>query len=201
LFHQNRNKLIRFCLPLTLTLAAYVLRAANLQAQSGGDAGKIIIMAGRVLADVDHLTGFLKGSFGDRYQVFVFGTESKEKQRDHLALVKVMYEFYKSDPSLTDSFFDYSNRYELQLVRESSCDETVQSLSYEKNVDETGKPLPSTYVLRLLDGVPKHVLKPDALLPCYVLRPGKYRVLSAGKKSKLDSKTSESGSSPTPTTR
>lgn len=86
-----------------------------------------------------------------------------------------MYKFYKSEPPLPNSFLDYSIRYELQLTRESSCDETVQSLSYEKNVDETGKQLPPTYVLQFLEGAPKDAIKPDAILSCYVLRPGKYR--------------------------
>ena len=65
----------------------------------------------------------------------------------------------------------------MQAVREPKCDESVNSLSYVKNVDESGKPLPPTYVLRFLEGAPKVVLKPDAVLPCYVLRPGNYKLL------------------------
>lgn len=53
----------------------------------------------------------------------------------------------------------------------------MNSLSYVKNVDESGKPLPPTYVLRFLEGAPKVVLKPDAVLPCYVLRPDNYKLL------------------------
>jgi hypothetical protein len=57
----------------------------------------------------------------------------------------------------------------------------MNSLAYVKNVDESGRPLAPSYVLRFLDGAPKDILKPDAVLPCYVLRPGKYRVLSRKK--------------------
>ena len=91
--------------------------------------------------------------------------------------MKVSYAFFKSDGPPPESFFDYSKRYELQAVREPKCDESVNSLSYVKNVDESGKPLPPTYVLRFLAGAPKVVLKPDAVLPCYVLRPGNYKLL------------------------
>jgi hypothetical protein len=91
---------------------------------------------------------------------------------------------------LPDSFFDYSKQYELQAVRDARCDESVKSLCYVKNVDESGKPLPSSYVLRFLGGAPRVVLKPDAVLARYVLRPSKYRVLNQEK----------GGAPPTPTT-
>jgi hypothetical protein len=185
LFNQNSNRPTNSRLPLILALVACVFVDTNLSSQNLAhaiNAGRTTIVVGRVLAEVDHLTGFLRGSFGDRYEVFVFGSEAMAEQTHSFAPVKVMYKFYKSEQPLASSFYDYSNRYEMQVVREPSCDETVKSLSYEKNVDETGRPLPPTYVLRPLNGAPKHVLKLDATLPCYVLRPGKYKVLSAGKK-------------------
>jgi hypothetical protein len=58
----------------------------------------------------------------------------------------------------------------------------VQNLSYQKNTDETGKPLPSTYILHPLDGASTDVLKPDSTLPCYILRPERYKLLIQGKK-------------------
>ena len=130
---------------------------------------------GRTLAGVD-LTGFLRGGLGDRYEVFVFGSESSN-QIDSITPIKVMYRFFQSEPALPDSFLDTSKRYELQVIREPNCDETVQSLSYQKNMDATGKPLPSTYILRPLDGSPKDILKPDLVLPCYILHAGNYKVL------------------------
>jgi hypothetical protein len=62
-------------------------------------------------------------------------------------------------------------------VRTPRCDESVKKLSYEENEDETGKPLPPTYILRMMDGAPKDLLKPDSVLPCYLLRPGNYQEL------------------------
>jgi hypothetical protein len=139
-------------------------------------AEKTTPIVGRVLADVSTLA-FGVG-LGPQYVVFIFGVE---KGTERVEPVKIAYAFFKSDGPPPDSFFDYFKQYELQAVRESKCDETVESLAYVKNVDESGKPLPSTYALRFLEGAPKIELKPDAVLPCYVLRPGKYKVLSQHK--------------------
>jgi hypothetical protein len=95
----------------------------------------------------------------------VFAPESAARASEFLPPIKIMYKFYKSELPLPESFLDYSIVYELQLTRESSCDETGKSLSFEKNVDENGKQLPPTHVLRFLDGAPKDAIEPDAFLP------------------------------------
>lgn len=137
-----------------------------------------VSIKGRTLAGVDYLTGFLRGGLGDHYEVFVFGLEPPH-QGSPVVPVKVMYKFFQSESALPESFLDASRRYELYVVRQPNCDETVQSLSYEKNYDETGKPLSPSYILRPLNGAPNAVLKrPDLALACYVMRPGKYKVLS-----------------------
>jgi hypothetical protein len=140
-------------------------------------AEKTTPIVGRVLADVSTLA--FGAGVGPMYTLFIFGVE--EDGSTHVVPVKVSYAFFKSDGPPPDSFFDYSKRYELRAVRESKCDEAVESLAYVKNVDDSGKPLPPTYALRFLEGAPKIELKPDAVLPCYVLRPGKYKVLSQDK--------------------
>lgn len=118
------------------------------------------------------------GGFGDHYEVFVFGLEPTS-QSGPVTPVKVMYKFfYKTEPALPDSFFDFAKHYELTIARDSSCDETVQNLAYQKNETLEGKPLRPTYILRPLVGAPKDVLKPDAVLPCYVLTPGQYKLLT-----------------------
>ena len=139
-------------------------------------------LVGRVLADVSTLT--FGAGLGPKYTSFIFGVE--EGGSAHVVPVKVSYAFFKSDGPPPDNFFDYSKRYELQAVRESKCDEVVESLAYVKNVDDSGKPLPPTYALRFLQGAPKIELKPDAVLPCYILRPGKYKVLTQDKEGKAD---------------
>lgn len=138
--------------------------------------GKNATLTGRILAEVAYTTGYLRGALGDRFEVFVFAVERATRNGPPVTPVKVMFKFYPSESPLPTSFFNYSFRYELQLTREPSCDETVRSLSYEKNADETGKALPPAELLRLLDSAPKDVLKQDEVLACYVLRPGNYRI-------------------------
>jgi hypothetical protein len=126
-----------------------------------------------VLADVQSST--FGAGVGPRYTTFIFAAE----QTGGLVLpVKVTYAFFKSQGPPPDNFFDYSKVYELQVVRTPQCDETLESLGHIRSVDESGKPLPSTDVLRWLDGAPSDSVKTDSILPCYIVRPGNYRVLS-----------------------
>jgi hypothetical protein len=192
LFHQNNNK-SRVFFPSVVALVATALvptATAQKTPPRVASAEKTTPIVGRVLADVG---SFVFGSgLGPKWATFIFVAEEGGGTR--VAPVKVSYAFFKSDGPLPDNFFDYSKRYELQVVRDRKCDERVESLSNVKNVDESGKPLAPSYVLRFLDGAPKDLLKLDAVLPCYVLRPGRYKVLSTGKKSKSDSSTSGNGS-------
>lgn len=176
MFNQNSNKHIGIYSCTVAALIATVLTSVSVTQKTQDDqvaTEKTRPLVGRVLADVSTLT--FGAGLGPKYTSFIFGAE--EGGSAHVVPVKVSYAFFKSDGPPPESFFDYSKRYELQAVREPKCDESVNSLSYVKNVDESGKPLPPTYVLRFLKGAPKVVLKPDAVLPCYVLRPGNYKLL------------------------
>lgn len=130
-------------------------------------------IVGRVLADVGSLV--FGAGLGPKYTTFIFGVE---KSGGAIMPVKVSYTFFKSQGPPPDSFFDHSKLYELRAGREPNCDETLSSLAQIENVDESGRPLPPTDALRVLEGAPRDILQPDLLLPCYVLRAGKYKVLS-----------------------
>jgi hypothetical protein len=134
-------------------------------------------LVGRVLADVASLTH--GAGLGPQYQTFIFGVESKNTQGEQVvAPVEILYAFFKDEGLLRDSFFDHSKLYELNVVRDSRCDQPLSKLSYEKNADTTGKELPPTNVLQILYGAPRDVLKPDLVLPCYVLHGPRYKVIS-----------------------
>ena len=140
------------------------------------------LVKGRVLARHGGLRDAL-GNFDVRRQTFLFGVEPKEPRVQSLSPIKVVYEYLYRNQEPPDSFFDYSVRYQLRVVRNNTCDETVDSLSYEGTADESGKPLGRDYVLRPLEGAPKELLKPELLLPCYVLTPGNYKALTESKQS------------------
>ena len=133
------------------------------------------VVIGHVLASVDSLIS--GAGLGPKYETFIFGVESKGKKGKQIVTpVEIVYAYHKSTGPLPAVFFDYSKRYELRVERDSRCDEKLGVLSYEKNEDENGKELPATYILRMMDGAPKDLLKSDSLLPCYILRSGDYRV-------------------------
>jgi hypothetical protein len=159
-----------------MALLTLALMSANTPAQEiparNGTTEKTARIVGRVLASVGSLV--FGAGLGPKSITFIFGVEQSGRA---IAPVKISYAFFKSQGPPPDSFFDHSKLYEFQAVRNPTCDETVDSLAYVKNVDGSGKPLPPSYVLRFLDGAPKDVLKPDAVLPCYVLRPGEYKIL------------------------
>ena len=177
MFQNRQNRTIRIYLLGSAASMLISLMCAKLPAQSvpmpkvPPEATERV--QGRVIAYVS--SAAFGAGVGPQYVRFVFGIESQDKE---LKPVKILYAFFKSDGPPRDSFFDHSKLYELQAVRDPKCDESVSSLSYEKNVDsETGKELPPTNVMHFLDGAPKDILKPDVVLPCYLLRPGRYKVL------------------------
>jgi hypothetical protein len=163
---------------MILLLASSVL-SVNLPAQKTpaqkGSAEKTTRIVGRVLADVESLA--FGAGVGPRYTTFIFGVE---KNGGEVVPVKISYAFFKSQGPPPDDFFDHFKLYELSVGRVPKCDETVSSLAQATNVDEAGRPLPSSDALRWLDGAPKDVVKPDLVLPCYLLRPGNYKTLKTG---------------------
>lgn len=182
MFQNSQNRMSTIS-SLSTTISLLIsLMCAKLPAQSvlmpKIPPEKLERVQGHVIAYVS--SAAFGAGVGPQYVRFVFGIESPDK-KEEVKPVKILYAFFKSDGPPPDNFFDHLKLYELQAVRDPKCDESVSSLSYEKNVDsETGKELPPTYVIHFLDGAPKDILKPDAVLPCYLLRPGRYKVLSHG---------------------
>ncbi len=156
-----------------------VLPTTNLPARgnhSKENTDEKTVLSGRVLAYVDSMV--VGAGVGPQYETFIFGVESKgERGEQTITPVEIVYAFHKSDGLLPHSFFDHAKLYELHAVRDQNCDEKVSVLSYEKNEDSNGKQLPPTYILRVMEGAPKDLLKSDSILLCYMLRPGSYQEL------------------------
>jgi hypothetical protein len=132
-------------------------------------------MRGHVLADVEsqvHGAGL-----GPKYKAFIFGWE---QSGGNVLPIKIGYAYFGRH-SLPSSFFDSTKHYELEAVRDASCDETVGSLSLIKNVDSSGRELPPTNVLRTLEGTPEGLLKPETNLPCYIVGEGRFKTVPSDK--------------------
>lgn len=136
------------------------------------------VLVGRVLADIASLIN--DGSLNWKYESFIFGAELKGEGGKLVVLpVEICYAYEPpSDSVLPDSFFDHSKFYELHVTRNSDYDRTVNDIAYEKSVNAETQPIK---VLRLLLGAPGDLLKPDLVLPYYVLYSDGYKVLTQDK--------------------
>jgi hypothetical protein len=158
-----------------LAMSAILCTSAAAQNDSASK-GKKIPLVGRVLAGIASLT--FGAGLGPQYQTFIFGVESKNAQGEQVVTpVAILYAFFKDQGPLRNSFYDHSKLYQLIVERDSRCDQPLSKLSYDRNVDETGKELPPTNVLQILYGAPRDVLKPDLVLSCYALRGPAYKVI------------------------
>ena len=149
------------------------------QAAKAAATESVAPLTGHIIARVEYLTGYLTNLLGgEKYDVFIFGTGSQGKKPSPLVPVKIVYQFWPEEPKLPETFFNFARLYELKsAVRDTKCDESVKSLSYQRNVTESGQELPPTLILKILDGAPTGALKPNLVLPCYYLRPGGYKLL------------------------
>jgi hypothetical protein len=128
---------------------------------------------GRIIASV---ITFVPGTLNLKWQVFVFQVESGEAG-GHGYLSKVEYEYTDADGPLKDAFFDYAKYYQLIVSRDSSCDESLESLSILRAPDEHKSVFRDRNLLQVLAGVPTEALDMHETLPCFILRPGGYRIL------------------------
>jgi hypothetical protein len=75
----------------------------------------------------------------------------------------------------------------------------VNSLSYAKNLDESGKPQQPNYALRLLAVCPERRAEARSGAALLCSPTGRYKVLDDGKEQKLDSSYLKDGDQSTPT--
>lgn len=142
---------------------------------------KAIAVKGRVLTDPPLLYLISGGAgLGPLWSEFLFGIESPAKRGEPVVPIKVMYAYYDPTGKLLDEFFDHSKVYEFRLERDTTCDETVASISEAKDKGARGA-VPEDLALHILKGAPKELLRPDRMLPCYTLRQGKYKLVSQDK--------------------
>lgn len=113
-------------------------------------------------------------SLTHKWMSFFFAVEQPDGS---VKPIQIGYAFYRSTQLPPDSFWDYSKTYQIAVEREPNCKNTVESLAYAKNTDTNGKELPPSSLLKFAKYAPKDLLKPEAVLPCYTLWYGKYRLI------------------------
>jgi hypothetical protein len=91
---------------------------------------------------------------------------------------------YYSDLDLPESFFDYSKLYELRVRRSVPAEMPLKSIAYRRYFDpDWVENKPPELILRLLDGVPRDILKMDMLIHHYDVW-GNYRIVGDKDKSR-----------------
>lgn len=156
---------VALVLVAALFAAAFVIAGEKARVRTA----KHEILRGRVMADVASLA--FGAGLGSKWASFIFAVETPSRK---VIPVRIAYAFYKNEEMPPESFWDYSQLYALSVKRDPKCDTTVQRISFEKNVDEHGNQLPATFILRSAKNAPPQALKPDTVLPCYVLWHGEY---------------------------
>ena len=165
---------LRFMLLVTLlNVCAYAVAQTETKPVPEGEQ-RITTLRGRILADL--AVQFPGAGVGPKHQTFIFGVGQDDGR---IQPIRIDYRYFGRN-RLPSGLFDYTKEYELKAIRETSCDEAVGRLSLVKNVDSSGQELPPTYVLRLLDGVPNSLLKPEMILPCYSVGEGHVRPIPGG---------------------
>jgi hypothetical protein len=156
----------------TLVLLAAVFTTAFTVAveKATVPAPRVEVLRGRVMADVASLA--FGAGLGPKWTSFIFAVETSTGK---VIPVRIAYAFYEPRELPPDSFWDYSKVYDLDVKRNPRCDTTVQAISSEENVDDHGNKLPATFILHSATNAPPFSLKPDTVLPCYVLWYGQYK--------------------------
>jgi len=164
------------CLPTLLALTVVPALCGQDTQTRDGNAERAVVLVGRVLAD--RMGPLSSGAgLGPHSKVFIFGAQDAAGDGKTLLPVAIEYQFYKSDPPLAKSFFDFSKLYSMRVVRDSRCEVTIDDLAYVNVRDKSENSLTRTYILHPLDGAPLDLLKPEKKLACYVLHPSDYRVV------------------------
>lgn len=124
------------------------------------------IVAGRVFASVNLFT--YGSGLGPKYQSFIFQPEASVDSTQHWPeLVRIEYQFYNAKDRLGKDFFDHAKKYELDVLRDRTCDDKPLNFGYVGIKDETTR----VRIMAVLNGAKEELLKEDAILPCYVLGP------------------------------
>ena len=179
-------------LKLTCFLCVAVLELgypfrASLPAQRGETNSRSfpggVTIVGRVLAAPDPML-HNGGNLSCRFEQFLFGAELEGAARQRVLMpVLVSFCYYGYEAPLPETFFDHTILYELHVARDPGEDVLLKDVAFHTGVDpSTGKTRPPTMGMRVLGNVPRNLLKPNLLLPCYVLYSDGYRVVRHDKR-------------------
>jgi hypothetical protein len=134
---------------------------------------KSLVVVGTVIA-YDPLQALTNITSAPQSQVLVVRIEKRIKGRESAGYLKVVYEYGGDQPSLPKGIFDGKSQWRFVLKRDGRCDSSLKEMKAAKpqSREEEKVTLPH---LKFTDEEER--LPDDTTLPCYVLKPGSYRLL------------------------
>jgi hypothetical protein len=105
-------------------------------------------------------------------QVLLVRIAKRIKGQEVGPYIKVVYKYGVGEPSLPQEIFDGKSQWRFILKRDGSCDSSLEEMKATKPQTKEGEvTLPRLKFTSGTEG-----LGDEASLPCYVLKPGNYRV-------------------------
>jgi len=110
-------------------------------------------------------------SFGDNWDSYIAELQHKNGERE---LIRLSYRFLYYEPELPYSFLDYSYVLRFRAVRNEECGTTMAAATRRYTVEREEKIGIQNAAFRYASDAPKIDEGSQAILPCYVVRPGKH---------------------------
>jgi hypothetical protein len=113
-------------------------------------------------------------------ETLVVHLDPEDSERLGSDYIRIVYQYWSSEPRLPDDLRNSRGRWEFQVKRADYCDSRLHDILYLEGTDEAGD---RVQVPGLKSTSPSESLEisEDYILPCFVLRPGGYRQISARK--------------------
>jgi hypothetical protein len=133
----------------------------------------MLTIVGPVIAYERSVTRLAQLTFVPNTEVLIVRVDKLIKGQEQAHYLKVVYSYGTDEPSLTKEVFDSKRQWRFILERDRSCDSSAGQMKAVKSQTKEGEEI-------ILSGL-KFIgetegLADDTHLPCYVLKPGNYRV-------------------------
>jgi len=139
----------------------------------GTTKGSLLTIVGPVVAYETSVTRLAQLTFVPHTEVLIVRVDKLIKGHEQAHYLKVIYRYGTDEPSLAKEVFDGRSQWSFTLKRDRNCDSSVGQMKSVRMRTKEGEEvtLSGLKFTRETEG-----LTDDTNLPCYVLKPGNYRV-------------------------
>lgn len=160
----------RYLLSVVVALSIPFIKSTN-EIYGLRPEAQLLEAVGTVVA-YDQLVPLTNITWVPQSQVLLVRISKNIKGRAAGRYIKVVYKYAASDSPLPQSIFDGDTEWRFILKRDVSCDSSLREMKAIKPQAREGE----ITVPRLKFKSETKMVEDEVSLPCYVLRPGKYRM-------------------------